>query len=159
MTSAADLYGLQEIDLSRDTRRALIADIDSRLGETEDLVASRESVDEAQAKLDELRRRQRNLEDQLDDLDARIRPLETRLYGGTVRNPKELTDLQKDVEGLRRRRSGLDDEGLGYIESVEAAETGLGEAKSRLTQVEAAWRSDQEELRESRQRIEGLLSL
>ena len=38
MTSAADLFGLQETGLSRGSRRALLADIESRLGETEALV-------------------------------------------------------------------------------------------------------------------------
>jgi hypothetical protein len=33
MTSAADLFALQEIDLLIDARRAIIADIDARLGE------------------------------------------------------------------------------------------------------------------------------
>ena len=109
MTSAADLFGLQEIDLGRDTRRALIADVDSRLGETEDLVAAREAVVTAAAALADLRRRQQAIEEQLEDLDAKIRPVEQKLYGGTVRNPKELTDLQREVDLFKRQRGKLDD--------------------------------------------------
>jgi len=154
MTSAADLFGLQEIDLGRDTRRALIADVDSRLGETEDLVAAREAVVTAAAALADLRRRQQAIEEQLEDLDAKIRPVEQKLYGGTVRNPKELTDLQREVDLFKRQRGKLDDEGLGNMEGIEAAEAAVREAKLACSQAEATWRVDQDELRETRGRAE-----
>ena len=62
MTSAADLFALQEIDLRRDAKRALIADVEARLGETDELVEAREAVADAQAGLDRLKKRQRDLE-------------------------------------------------------------------------------------------------
>src|SRR5687768_15237398 len=104
MTSAADLLALQEIDLKRDTRRALIADIESRLVETEELIAAREAVQAAELELSAIERQQRLLDQQLQDLDAKIRPLETKLYDGSVRNPKELGDMQKEVESLKAKR-------------------------------------------------------
>src|SRR6266480_4124416 len=119
MTSAADLFALQEIDLRRDARRALIADIEARLVETEELIDARGSVASAEAALTDVRRQQADIETQLDDLDAKIQPLEKRLYDGSVRNPKELTDLQREVDSLKARRSKLDDEGLALLEASE----------------------------------------
>ena len=109
MTSAADLFALQEIDLRRDAKRALIADVEARLGETDELIEAREAVGDAQAGLDRLKKRQRDLDNELTDLDAKMRPLETRLYDGSVRNPKELSDMQKEFESLKKRRGELDD--------------------------------------------------
>jgi predicted nucleic acid-binding Zn-ribbon protein len=147
MTSAADLFALQEIDLRRDTRRALIADFESRLGETERLLVTRERVAAAEEEVKRLRGEQRVLDDASSDLDARIEPLEKRLYGGSIRNPKELTDLQKDVQSLRTRRSALDDQGLGLIERLEAALAQLAGAQAELSQVTAEWQSDQEDIK------------
>jgi hypothetical protein len=154
MTSAADLFALQEIDLLRDARRALIADIEARLGETGDLVAARQRVKAAETEVEAIRRQQQNIEEQLEDLDAKIRPLETRLYDGSVRNPKELTDLQRDVESLKARRRKLDDEGLAFIEAIDSAAAELDESRAACESAEASWRADQDGLLAERARAE-----
>jgi len=147
MTSAADLFGLQEIDLSRDSRRALIADIDSRLGESEDLLAARELVMTAASDFEAMRRDQRGVESQLQDLDAKIEPLEKKLYGGAVRNPKELTDLQKDVDLLKRRRGALDEQGLSLMERADETLRALEEARHRAAELEQSWAQDVADLK------------
>jgi uncharacterized protein len=146
MTSAADLLALQEIDLRRDGRRALIADIESRLGETDELKAARDSASRAAAELEQLRRRQHDIDSQLQDLDAKINPVERKLYDGSVRNPKELTDMQKELDIFKGRRSKLDDTGLELIETLEAAAKSLEQAKTTLRKAEANWQLDQEDL-------------
>lgn len=152
MTSAADLFGLQEIDLSRDSRRALIADIESRLGESEELVAGRELVQTAEAEVEQLYREQREVEAQLQDLDSRIFPLEKKLYDGSVRNPKELTDLQKEVDLLKKRRGALDDQGLSLIDRVEESAQSLERARERLREVQQGWEQDIADLKATRER-------
>jgi predicted nucleic acid-binding Zn-ribbon protein len=154
MTSAADLFALQEIDLMLDARRAVIADIDSRVGETEELIEARESVDDAAFALERLRRRQKEAETQLQDLDAKIGPLEKRLYDGSITNPKELTDLQKELDSFKAQRGKLDDQGLELIESVEKANRALEAAKQDLADVEKAWQAEQARLGVDRQKAE-----
>ena len=43
-------------------------------------------------------------------------------------NPKELEDLQKDVESLKRRRIVLDDEAFAAMERLDEAERARDEA-------------------------------
>jgi predicted nucleic acid-binding Zn-ribbon protein len=152
MTSAADLYGLQEIDLTRDSRRALVADIESRLGEPEDLIAARDLVQTAEADLDSLRRRQRDLESRVQDIEAKIAPLEKKLYDGSVRNPKELTDLQKEDELLKQQRRQLDDQDLELMDAIDEAAKALEAAKTRAAELEQAWRQDVADLTATRER-------
>jgi predicted nucleic acid-binding Zn-ribbon protein len=154
MTSAADLASLQEIDLRRDARRALIAEIESRLVETEELIAAREEVTTCEAALDQLRRDQRDLEAQLADLDAKIEPLERKLYDGSVRNPKELTDMQHEVNSWKARRGVLDDKGLALLESLEAAAAALRGAQEQLRQAQADWETSQADLRQDKERAQ-----
>jgi predicted nucleic acid-binding Zn-ribbon protein len=154
MTSAADLFGLQEIDLSRDSRRALIADIDSRLGESEDLIAARELVQTSEAEAEALRREQRGIDADLQDLDAKIQPLEKKLYDGSIRNPKELTDLQKDVEHLKERRRVLDEQDLTLMDRVDAANQALESARRRLAELEQSWKQDVADLRATQERAQ-----
>ena len=154
MTSAADLFALQELDLRHDARRALIADIESRLVETEEVLAARETLVTAEAEVEALRRGQRDFEGRLADLDAKIQPLEKKLYDGSVRNPKELTDLQKEVDSLKGRRRLLDDEALALMESVEAAARALEAAQTGLRQAETTWQADQHDLRAEQARAQ-----
>ena len=147
MTSPADLYGLQEVDLRRDARRALIADIESRLIETEELLSAREEAADAEAQAVRLRKDQRELEAQLQALDAKVAPLETKLYSGEIRNPKELSDLQREVESLKAQRRKMDDEALAGLEVIEVATASAREAKDELARIEAEWLAGQEALR------------
>ncbi len=124
MTSAADLFALQELDLRRDARRAVIADIEARLGETDELIEARDAVDDAEAGAQRLRRRQKELDTQMQDLDAKIAPIQKRLYDGSVRNPKELTDMQKELDHFKRERGKLDDQGLELLDSIERSRRG-----------------------------------
>jgi predicted nucleic acid-binding Zn-ribbon protein len=146
MTSAADLFALQEIDLRRDARRAVIADIESRLDETEAVRAARESVEDSENDLQGLQRLQRNLDARLADLDAKLKPLETRMYDGSVRNPKELTDMQRELDHFKAQRSKLDDEGLELIEALEETTRLLDGQRETLRRTEAQWQQDQRDL-------------
>lgn len=146
MTSATELFALQEIDARRDGRRAVIADVEARLGETEELRAARQAVEDAERELKDLQAMQRTLEGRLEDLDAKIKPLETKMYDGSVRNPKELTDMQRELAHLKEQRSELDDDGLEIIDAVEAASKRLEQRREALRSTEAAWQENQKEL-------------
>lgn len=142
MTSASDLYALQDIDVRRDARRAVIADISSRLEEPESVRDARQAVEDSESDLKGLQRLQRNLDARLADLDAKIQPLEVKMYSGSVRNPKELTDMQKELDHLKTQRGQLDDEGLQLIEAIEETTGLLAEARETLQQGEAAWQRE-----------------
>ena len=154
MTSSADLFALQELDLRRDARRAVIADIETRLGETEELIEAREAVEDADAAVQRLRRRQKELDTQVQDLDARIAPIDRRLYDGSVRNPKELTDLQKELDILKAQRGKLDDQGIELLDGLERATSAMKDAREELAQIEQAWQADQQNMQTEKHQAE-----
>lgn len=154
MTSAADLYALQEIDLRRDARRAVIADIEARLDETEAVRAARQAVAEAEEDLKGLQALQRKLDARLEDMDAKIKPLETKMYDGSVRNPKELTDMQKELTHFKAQRGKLDDEGLELIEAIEETSKLLAQQTEALRQAEAEWKQEKHDLLEQKSEAE-----
>ena len=131
MTSAADLFALQEIDLRRTlagpsspTSKHASARPTSwsrRARASRTLPRPSSACRSASASFDA----------QLQDLDAKIGPLEKKLYDGSVRNPKELTDLQKELDIFKANRGKLDDEGLQLIESLDAANRALSSAQAR----------------------------
>jgi predicted nucleic acid-binding Zn-ribbon protein len=52
-------------------------------------------------------------------LQARIRELDRRLYGGTVRNPAELMEMQRELETLGAKLSTAEDDALEKMEQVD----------------------------------------
>ena len=154
MTLVADLYSLQEIDLAIDQRTAALEDVRARYGDSEDAAVVRAEIAEHAAGLPELEARQLDLELQAATLRDKAGPVERKLYGGSVTNPKELGDLQRDLEQINRQRQTVEEELLTVLEQVEAKRAGVRAGESRLRALESAWAAAQEELRAEEARLE-----
>jgi predicted nucleic acid-binding Zn-ribbon protein len=158
MTIAADLYTLQEIDSAIEAVRASLTTVEEQLGESEELVAGRQAVDEARDALEGVSRQQRDQEWQVDDLRSRLSGVEGKLYGGSVRNPKELAGVQEEANILKGQLRRREDELLDLMVRVEEGQAALREAEESLAEVEGRWRQEQKELTSEKERLEGELA-
>ena len=159
MPSFAELWSLQEIDSALDTRRASLDDARARIGESEDIVAMRARIDELKAASLSALAAQKDVELEADDLKAKIAPVEEKLYGGTVRNPRELSDLQADIAQLKQHLSTVEDRGLEALGAADQAEKDLRAATAELDALEAAWREEQAELTERVELVSGEVAI
>ena len=153
MTRSNDLWLLQETDTALESRRGSLADAQSRLGETEDLAALRERVAELRAAARAAEAEQKDIELEADALRAKIAPQEAKLYGGSIKNPKELKDLQADIDQLKRHLSSIEDRDLEALTAVDRAEEELQTAESDLATLDASWGEEQAELTERIERL------
>ena len=154
MTRVADLYALQEIDLDSQARQVALEEVEARLGESEELDEARRLAEERRSTLQEAQTKLRDAEWAVDDVRARLQPLNEKLYSGTVKNPKELMGLHQDVDSLKTRQRGLEDRVLEVMSAVEEMERDLKEAEDRLSEMDAQWRADQEALRQQREDLQ-----
>jgi predicted nucleic acid-binding Zn-ribbon protein len=158
MTIAADLYALQEIDAAIEAAKASLAAVEEQLGESEELIASRQAVDEGRDALEGVGKQQRELEWQVDDQRSRLSDVEGKLYAGSVRNPKELASMQEEANILKGQLRRREDELLDLMVRVEERQTVLQEAEGSLAEVERRWRKEQKELASEKERLEGELA-
>ena len=158
MTIAADLYALQEIDSAVEATKASLTAVEEQLGESEELIAGRQAVEEGRDAVEGVSKQQRELEWQVDDLRPRLSDVEDKLYGGSVRNPKELGSMQDEANILRGQLRRREDELLDLMVRVEERQTALREAEESLTEVEGRWRQDQKELTSEKEKLEGELA-
>ena len=154
MSIASDLYTLQEIDLALDSAVARLADIEAELHETEELLEARHAVDERQAGVDQLCSRQTDLEWSVEDVRTKASEVEGKLYGGTVRNPKELSDLDADLKSLKAQVRKREDELLALLVDIDDAESQLRAAQAECAELEASWGAGQRELQREREEIQ-----
>jgi predicted nucleic acid-binding Zn-ribbon protein len=152
------LYQLQRVGIEHEEKSAQLAEIEARLGETEDLKQARQAVAKIETELGQLRKQMRELELEVGGLSDKLKKNQDRLYGGQVRNPKELKGLEEEAVALGRRRSELEDGELEFMMANEKAEAELAERQARLHQIEQAWRADQAVLQTEKERLEQRLS-
>lgn len=143
MSLTSQLYQLQRVDSEWEEQSQHLALVESSLGEGGDLIRAREAVDETEGQLGNLRKQSRALELEVASLNDKLKANQERLYGGRVRNPKELGGLQEEATALRRRRSDLEDGQLELMIAIEGQEAELAERQARLRQIEANWREEQ----------------
>ncbi len=149
MTSAAELVALQEIDLAIDSTVARLTEAEARLGETEELARAREQADECRARVHESQGRQKSLDWDAEEARGKAAAIERKLYGGTVRNPKELEDFEADLTSLRAQLRKREDALLEVMLEVDEDEKALKEAEEALAGIEDSWKTEQASLGET----------
>jgi uncharacterized protein len=137
MSRVSTLFRLQEIDLELDAHRARLETIAEALRGSPAVQAAYQRMVEADGWLASARVDVRSFEYDNQALSEKIAEVEKRLYGGAVSNPKELQDLQKDVESLKHRRATLEEKQLDALIKAEAAEARKLSAETDLEHAEA----------------------
>jgi uncharacterized protein len=85
----------------------------------------------------DLRREQAKSEADVEQVRNRISRDRTRLDAGQVSSPRELENLQSEVESLLRRQSDLEDVELDVMERREAVQARIAEATAERSAIEA----------------------
>jgi hypothetical protein len=150
------LLELQELDSGVDRLHARREELESGslLRETRTKMEELEDqVGELRLALDSVRQEQTRLETEVGSLDAKIGSEEKRLFDGSVANPKELESIQHEIEGLKNRKSRVEDELLGQMERREEMEAKLptleeqlGESRKTLEDLETSSEREIEEI-------------
>lgn len=139
MSVVSELFFLQELDLSLDRAVARLSEIEEGLKETEELTLAREEKDEKEQAAELLRARQKELEWQVEEVRSKASEVETKLYGGTVRNPKELSDLDADLKALRAQTGRREDALLSLLVEIDEAEGNSRSAGDKYAEVNGAF--------------------
>jgi hypothetical protein len=147
------LYELQSVELELEQKGEDLTQIEERWGRDDDLVQARTALDEENRQLAELERRQRTGEWEVEDTGVKIAALEDKLYGGSVKNPKELSSMQREVEHLKAQRREQEDRLLEVMEELEETRQELGMKSEETTRLEQEWHQEQEQLQQRRKEL------
>ena len=137
-----------------DRARARLQEIDEGIQETEELAEARQLKIEKEEVLSGLRSKQRDLEWEVDQVRSKASEMEAKLYGGTVRNPKELSDLDTDVRALKAQASKREDVLLALMEEAETAEGEWRAAETEYSRIEGDWSANRKVLLDEKAELE-----
>ncbi|HEY7293704.1 MAG TPA: C4-type zinc ribbon domain-containing protein, partial [Dehalococcoidia bacterium] len=130
-----------------------LSEVRSRQVEDESQAARRERILELEPLIREATAAQREAEIEVEDLRAKIAPVEEKLYSGRVTSAKELQDLQGDVDQLRRQQQNREERLLLAMSRVDELSGELAAVRNELAAAEAAWSAEQGELAAEAERL------
>jgi uncharacterized protein len=154
MVTAPDLYALQETDQALDKAKGRLAQIEAQLGESEEMILAREAAEDKRSVAEQLRSRLSDAEYSVEEIRTKAAAVETKLYGGTVRNPKELSDLSDDLKSLGHLVATREDTLLGLLLEIEDADAQLAAAQAEYGSLEGAWKEQQAALLREKSQLE-----
>jgi predicted nucleic acid-binding Zn-ribbon protein len=172
MTEPFKLFRLQQFDSQLDRARFRLKEIEAALSDDENLRKAEGHLQATSKELSVIRKRLLKAEQEVQDQRIKIEQTEATLYGGKIRNPKELQDLQKEAAALKRFKEVLEDRQLeamiaveeaeaavkGSAESLENARLELDEKNARLTEEQSNLLKDVTRLETERQAAVGTIS-
>jgi uncharacterized protein len=167
MTLVQVLRELQAADTEWDEKARLYQAARQRLSDQSELERARAEQHAREAQLATLRSTLRDAELEMASLQAHLKEIDTALYGGRVRVPKELEGMREDAEHLRKRLSNLEDKALGLMgevdeltaesargaEDLRAYEERCSAERSALTEQAKMLRARLQELQPLRERL------
>jgi predicted nucleic acid-binding Zn-ribbon protein len=158
MNVAKQLYRLQELDLEIESGERALKEVKSQLGESQVVIKAQKQLELEQKHLEDLSRQQRSAEWEIDDITTKLAAAEEQLFGGKVKNPKELTNLQHEVEAFKTRRNQFEEKALEIIDQVEQSEARVAKINGELDELTADWRRQQKQLNDEMARLKDSLA-
>jgi predicted nucleic acid-binding Zn-ribbon protein len=137
MSASLGLFRLQQVDRQIDRARAQLETIRITLENDVELKAALQSVADAQTKNHRAGHEMKTAEAEVEAQKIKIEQAESSLYGGIVKSPKELQDLQKDIVSLKKHFSTLEERQLETMMKAETVENELQNAKTELDKIQA----------------------
>lgn len=150
MSASLGLYRLQQVDRQIDRAQARLEAIRKTLENDTELKAALTRMETAQANHHRALHELKFTETEAETQKIKIEQTEASLYGGGVKNPKELQDLQKDVESLKKHLATLEERELEAMIGTDSAADELQTAKTDLDGIQSRLGNEHRSLIEER---------
>lgn len=137
--SLADLYELQKVDSALDLARRKFQALDQGQAEKAALDSAREIAERTSRTREETAGDLKDAELEQQAVEKKKKDYETKLYSGKVTSPKELMDIQHEIEALGRQRGMLDERILTLMDQVETRRNEAEESERTLKSADSAF--------------------
>jgi len=158
MRLAEQLYKLQQVDLELQRKQQELNEVENQLMDDKALVAAESKLASQKEQLEDARKKQKNSEWELEDLQEKVRQINSKLYVGTTTNPKELVNLEKEVKGLKSQIGPKEDALLGLMSQVEEIEAKVKTTAEEIKRLKREWEQRRETLGQRKSEVETVLA-
>lgn len=138
------LIQLEAVDREWDEKGRHYQVVRQRLADQTALAERRQAQQASEAELHQQRGALRDAELTLAALQEKARQTEDALYSGRVLSPRELDNLRREAELLKRRIGETEERLLGLMQWVDDLQAAVTSGAEALTTFEARWASEHE---------------
>ncbi len=153
MIQASELYRLQEIDLNVQQHHKRLDEIAAQLADNKAFAEAQKRAADDQAILTPLQSRVRKLEQDIQSNNNKVKETDEALYSGRVRNPKELQDMQQEIQSLKKRNLELEDILLETMLAADEANAALKDSTAKLETISAQFQTVNKNLIEEQKKL------
>jgi predicted nucleic acid-binding Zn-ribbon protein len=146
MSVVKRIFELQQVEISLASLEKRLADVNAHLSYNERYEKTGDLYKAARQKLEEMERQYKRSEAEAEELRKTISSVEDKLYGGKVKNPKELMGYEQELEGLKKKLNKMDDGILAMMEQIESEKSNVARLNSAFKEAEETWLKEKEEL-------------
>ena len=158
MSLPGQLYRLQQLDLELQRQQDLINGINEQLNKNEGLIEAESELTSRKQRLAEVEKRQKVVEWALEDLQEKTNHLSKKLYGGAIKNPKELVNLEQEAKDLRSKLGSKENDLLELMTQVETMQGEMKASAEELEHLSQEWHQKQENLKQRKSGAESELA-
>jgi uncharacterized protein len=150
MSASLGLFRLQQVDSQIDRIRTQLDAIRKTLENDSELREALERVEATRVEQHRTLHDMKTVEAEAMAQKIKIEQAESSLYGGSVTNPKELQDLQKDVASLKKHLATLEERQLEAMLAAEITEAEFETAKTTLEVLQSKLGGEHQKLLDER---------
>lgn len=148
------LWKLHQIDEALAQVRARVAALDSGRKLAAELEALERKLEDASRAEHALGGELTDLELKQKGLDEKIKKLDKALYGGSVVNPREVENMQREIESLKKQRGDLDLRILELWELIPPAKEAAHAARRQVEEAKHDLEKHMQRVREAQAKLE-----
>jgi len=145
---------LQQLDLELQKKQQELSDVENQLSDNKALVAAESRLASQKEQLEDTKKKQKSSEWELEDLQEKVGQVDSKLYGGKTKDPKELVNLEKEVKALKSQIRPKEDTLLGLMSQVEEIESRVRATDEEVEHLKREWEQRQGTLRPRKSEIE-----
>jgi len=157
MNEVKQLWLLQRVDQELAEKTAALQQVESKLGNREELENARLAQVEEQQKMLALKKEQRDQELEAQDLGDKLTKLDGQLYAGG-KGSKELTAIQQEIELVKGRRKAIEDKMLDLMVRVETVQAEVQARAKDIEEQEKEWGRQQKALKAERAELKSAVA-
>lgn len=158
MSLAEQLHNLQQVDLELQRMQKELNEVENQLGDDKTLVAAESELASQKEQLEDARKKQKSAEWELEDIQEKVKRIDSKLYSGTTKDSKELVNFEKEVKSLKSQIKPKEDALLELMSQVEEIEATEKAATKKIGQLKQEWEQKQQTLRQRKDEIETVLA-
>jgi predicted nucleic acid-binding Zn-ribbon protein len=158
MSVAKRVYDLQQIELSIQDHIKQLEAMDLRIRHNEQFAQAEAALKTAENERAELEKQYKELDAEAEALRAQLGQIQGKLYGGKIKNPKELMGFEQEASMIKSGLDKKDDVLLDMMEKLETGKVGIKKLKDVCKIAAEAWQSEKSELKGQVEKVKVELS-